>query len=112
MILWSPGSRNLHRYRQTLTYSQYDLRYYLGNCRLCRHPCLMDDCDYSPGTPLQGEQFYILNQRRQPVPQGEEGEICIAGNGLARGYWNRPELTTEKFVPNPCCPTQRLDRLA
>lgn len=55
----------------------------------------------SIGKPLLNERIYILDKNRNPVPQGVNGEIYISGEGLARGYHNRPELTQEKFVSDP-----------
>ena len=53
------------------------------------------------GRPISNTQVYVLDHHRWPVPVGVPGELCIAGMGLARGYLNHPELTTEKFIPNP-----------
>jgi acyl carrier protein len=53
------------------------------------------------GCPIVNNRIYLLDQQRLPVPPGTVGEIYIAGAGLARGYRNRPDLTAEKFIPDP-----------
>src|SRR5262249_2676571 len=64
----------------------------------------------SIGRPIANTQIYLLDARQQPVPGGVAGEVYIGSVGLARGYRNRPELTAEKFVPNPFRPGARLYR--
>lgn len=56
------------------------------------------------GRPLPNNRMYILNGNGQPVAIGKKGELYIGGFGVARGYVNRPDLTTEKFVPDPFSP--------
>jgi amino acid adenylation domain-containing protein len=56
------------------------------------------------GRPIAGTRLYILDAAQEPVPIGVRGEICLAGEGLARGYLRRPELTAEKFVSDPFAP--------
>lgn len=53
------------------------------------------------GRPVSNEQVYLLDARLQPVPVGVPGELCLSGEGLGRGYLNRPQLSAEKFIPNP-----------
>lgn len=53
------------------------------------------------GTPIANTQVYILDKNHSLMPLGAVGELYIAGDGLARGYMKRPELTAEKFIPNP-----------
>ncbi|QYK69501.1 D-alanine--D-alanyl carrier protein ligase [Paenibacillus sp. S02] len=62
------------------------------------------------GRPLANHRIFILDAHLQLVPPGVDGELCVAGVGLARGYLNLPELTAEKFVEHPFAPGERLYR--
>ncbi|MES2733434.1 MAG: non-ribosomal peptide synthase/polyketide synthase [Bacteroidota bacterium] len=53
------------------------------------------------GKPIANVQVYFLDAQGQLCPLGVAGEMVVGGNSLARGYWNREELTAEKFIPNP-----------
>lgn len=62
------------------------------------------------GKPISNTSVYILDKVEQIVPVGMLGELYVAGDGLARGYLNQPELTAEKFVENPYDKGKRLYR--
>ena len=53
------------------------------------------------GSPISNTRVYILDQRGSPVPPGMSGELYIGGDGIARGYHRRPELTDQRFIPDP-----------
>jgi amino acid adenylation domain-containing protein len=62
------------------------------------------------GEPIDHTEIRVLDTSRRPVPPGVPGEIYIGGSGLALGYHERPELTAERFVPDPRDPRRRLYR--
>lgn len=62
------------------------------------------------GHPIGNTQFYVLNEQHQLLPTGVAGELYIAGEGLARGYLHRDDLTDAAFVANPFFPDERMYR--
>jgi amino acid adenylation domain-containing protein len=64
----------------------------------------------SIGRPISNTQIYMLDAELQPVPIGEIGELFIGGEGVARGYWNRPDLTAERFLTIPSLLPHRIYR--
>ena len=53
------------------------------------------------GYAVDGDEIYILDKDLNAVPFGQEGEIFIGGAGVGKGYINRPELNSQRFIPNP-----------
>ncbi len=87
---WSrPGRRMLNTYGPTET---------TVTATWCE---LVPDRPVTIGTPLPTYHVYILDDELRPVEEGGGGEICIGGPGVAVGYHNRPDLTRDRFVPNP-----------
>ncbi|SFJ94082.1 amino acid adenylation domain-containing protein, partial [Paenibacillus sp. UNC496MF] len=60
------------------------------------------------GKPLSNVRLYVTDANQRLLPVGVAGELYIGGAGVGPGYWNRPELTAEKFVPNPFVPGEKM----
>ncbi|AZF05942.1 non-ribosomal peptide synthetase [Pseudomonas sp. R5-89-07] len=102
LLAQAPALRLVHCYgpTETTTYATtYEVR------------ALADEADSVPiGRPIANTQVHVLDAQLQPVPLGVSGEICIGGDGVAKGYLNRPELSAEKFVQDPFNPGASLYR--
>ncbi|WP_340203733.1 amino acid adenylation domain-containing protein, partial [Ascidiimonas sp. W6] len=64
----------------------------------------------SIGSPVANTSLYVLDKKKQLVPIGVVGELCISGVQVARGYLNKEELTKQKFIENPFVPGERMYR--
>ncbi|MGY1914927.1 Pls/PosA family non-ribosomal peptide synthetase [Blastococcus sp. SYSU DS0973] len=86
---WGPGRRILNTYGPTET---------TVTCTMAE---LRPGKPVTIGRPLPTYRVTLLDDDRQPVPAGAVGEICVGGPGVARGYVNRPDLTADRFIPDP-----------
>lgn len=91
--------QSLTRFPRTEFYNVYGPT----ECTVDSATCSVKSYPHRPtiGGPMTNFQFYLLDRHLQPVPIGVSGEIYIGGAGVGRGYLNRPDLTAERFVPNP-----------
>jgi amino acid adenylation domain-containing protein len=90
---YAPGTRLINEYGPTET---------VVGCCVYEVPPSGDMPKVIPiGRPIANTRLYILDRYLNPVPVGVPGELFIGGAGVGRGYLNRPELTAEKFIPDP-----------
>ncbi|MER7396114.1 amino acid adenylation domain-containing protein [Streptomyces sp. NPDC000151] len=87
---WCPGRRlfNVYGHTETSIWATVE-------------ECAADGRPPSVGRPVRGVRLHLLDGNGQPVPVGIPGELCLGGVQVGRGYLNRPELTAERFVPDP-----------
>ncbi|MGB7606025.1 MAG: amino acid adenylation domain-containing protein, partial [Lutisporaceae bacterium] len=88
-------------------YGPTEITIYATSCSIERNKLYSN---IAIGKPMQNVKAYILDSNKKLQPIGVPGELCIAGESLARGYLNRAELTTEKFVDNPFEPGTKMYR--
>ncbi|HEY0172221.1 MAG TPA: amino acid adenylation domain-containing protein, partial [Pyrinomonadaceae bacterium] len=113
------GGDKLHRYPKD------SLRFNVANLYGPTENTVVTTCEISEpggdepttsppiGRPLDNVEVYVLDRRLRPVPIGVTGELYVGGDGLARGYWGRPDMTAERFIPHPfsAAPGARLYRI-
>ena len=99
---WGGGRRMLNAYGPTEA-TVGPTYYVTGDKRV-------DSRSVPIGKPIGNIQTYVLDKNGEPVPVGVAGELYVGGLGLARGYFGKPGLTAERFVPNPFGDGERLYR--
>ncbi|WP_027388581.1 non-ribosomal peptide synthetase, partial [Chryseobacterium gregarium] len=88
---------NHQKYSDAILYNEYGPT----ECAVWSSVSIVNHSDVNIGKPISNTEIYILDEYGHLVPVGVNGELYIAGAGLARGYLNREDLTSEKFVDNP-----------
>ncbi|WNG57427.1 amino acid adenylation domain-containing protein [Archangium gephyra] len=86
---WQPGRKFINVYGQTET----TIEATTAECVPGGEPPL--------GRPVQNTRLYLLDETLEPVPEGVPGEAYVAGEGMGRGYFGRPDLTADRFLPDP-----------
>jgi amino acid adenylation domain-containing protein/FkbM family methyltransferase len=99
-----PGSLVEQIYATTRTEKVYNLYGPTEDTTYSTYTLVGRGSPVTVGRPIVNSQAYILDAHLNPVPVGVPGELYLAGEGLARGYHGRPDLTRERFVPNPFSP--------
>ncbi|MBZ0289465.1 MAG: amino acid adenylation domain-containing protein, partial [Anaerolineae bacterium] len=97
-----------HFNHQVAIYNEYGPTEATVGCMIHRFDPMEAALSVPVGVPAANAQIYVLDQHLNPVPTGVIGEMYIGGDGLARGYFNRPEMTAERFITNPFQPGTRL----
>lgn len=97
--LCAPGTRLINSYG--VSEATIDSSCFESSSISSETAALSDEGTVPIGHPFPNTQLWVLDSHLQLVPVGTPGELYIGGAGLARGYWNRPELTKERFVPSP-----------
>ena len=92
-------------------YNEYGPTEATVGCMIHRYDPALDTATSVPiGVPADNVRIYLLDENRQPVPSGAVGEMYIAGQGIAKGYLHRENLTRERFLPDPFVPDDRMYR--
>jgi amino acid adenylation domain-containing protein/thioester reductase-like protein len=103
------GGDKLHRgFRKTVPF-RFENEYGPSEASImASHYTVSPGIDHPPpiGKPIANTKLYVVNKFLQQLPVGVPGELLIAGEGVTKGYLNRPDLTQEKFVTNPFVETQ------
>ena len=88
--------------REVEIYNEYGPTEATVGCMIHRFGAGADDRVHVPiGRPAANARVYVLDERLRPVPVGVAGELYLGGAGVARGYLGRPDLTAERFIPDP-----------
>lgn len=99
--------KQIRAYTLAVLYNQYGPS---EACVAVSHAVVNGKDPVTIGAPLQNCRIYILDEAKNPLPPGCEGEIYIGGECLARGYHNREELTRERFIEDPFLEGSRIYR--